>query len=72
MRNRCAYPQPLSRQSTRTAPVENRLSVPAPVRARLAWHDLSTEIRFTIHIHFDSLLKPSDLLILFAWSPVSR
>jgi hypothetical protein len=71
VRNSLAYPQAPRRLATPIPPVENNLSILARIRPCLGCLNLSTEIGFTIHIHFNSLLKPSDLLILFAWSPVS-
>jgi len=72
VRNSSAYPQLLDSLTTFGTPVENRLSAAAPTRLDKGCHVLSTENRCTIHIHFNSLLKPSDLLILFTRSSASR
>ena len=69
--NPFAYPQPLTRLATLAPPVENRVAGLTPASGHLCLRVLSTEIGFTIHIHFNSPLKPFDLLILFTRSPVS-
>jgi hypothetical protein len=72
VRNSLAYPQSLDSLSTCGPPVENNLSAAAATRLDPGCQDLSTENRCTIHNHFNSPLKPFDLLILFTRPSASR